>query len=51
MGILKVIFSTKIEKMKNFETLIHGDFDNSFEKKKTENQGSFFKIGSSRIRT
>ena len=33
MGILKVIFSTKIEKTKNFETLIHGDFDNNFEKK------------------
>ena len=33
MGILKVIFSAKNEKTKNFETLIHGDFDNNFEKK------------------
>ena len=31
MGILKVIFYTKIEKTKNFETLIHWDFDNIFE--------------------
>ena len=33
MGILKVIFSAKNEKTKNFETLIHWDFDNIIEKK------------------
>ena len=33
-----MIFSTKIEKTKTFETLIHEDFDNNFEKKKNENQ-------------
>ena len=37
MGILKVIFAAKIEKTKNFETLIHGDFDNIIGKK-MENQ-------------
>ena len=38
MGILKVTFCTKIEKTKKCETLIHGDFDNIFEKKKMENE-------------
>ena len=37
MGILMMIFSTKIEKRNFFETLIHGDF-NIFSKKKMENQ-------------
>ena len=37
MGILMMIFSTKIEKRKIFESLIHGDF-NIFFQKKMENQ-------------
>ena len=34
MGILMMIFSTKIEKRKIFESLIHGDFNIFFQKKK-----------------
>ena len=38
MGILMMIFSTKIEKRKKFESLIHWDFNIFFFKKKMENQ-------------
>ena len=44
MGILMMIFSTKIEKRKFFESLIHGDFNIFFKKKENQHFLYVFRI-------